>query len=74
MENKEIDTSKIIEEFLVDDIPMLLGKSVEEENIAMMKAADLTEILKSGGQLATDEEYEEAEIEFQRIAQRLMEV
>lgn len=43
-----------------------------KENIETMKAADYTEIIESGGILASDEEYEKAEQEFQIIAQKIM--
>ena len=43
-----------------------------EQNIVQMQTADYVEMLKNGGQLATDEEYAVAENEFQKLARIIM--
>ena len=43
-----------------------------KENIEIMKSADYTEIVENGGTLANTEEYEQAEEEFQLLAQKIM--
>lgn len=43
-----------------------------EKNIMQMQTADIVEINKNGGTLATDEEYAVAENEFQKLARIIM--
>ena len=43
-----------------------------EQNIMQMQTADIVEINKNGGTLATDEEYAVAENEFQKLARIIM--
>lgn len=43
-----------------------------DPNIIQMQTADLVEITKNGGTLATDEEYAVAENEFQKLARIIM--
>lgn len=43
-----------------------------DPNIIQMQTADLVEIIKNGGTLATDEEYAVAESEFQKLARIIM--
>ena len=43
-----------------------------KQNIEMMKSADYVNIIQNGGELASDEEYIEAELEFQQLASIIM--
>ena len=43
-----------------------------KQNIEMMKSADYIDIIQNGGELASDEEYEKAELKFQQLASIIM--
>lgn len=73
MENKQIDTTKRVQEVIVDGIPMMLGKTVEEENIEVMKIADFMSNTQKGTNYnLTDEEYKEAHKELQILMKKQM--
>lgn len=73
MENKEIDLTQTVIELFVDEVPMVLGKTSDVENIEIMKIADLISNTQKGTNYnLTDEEYEEAHKELQVLMKKHM--
>ena len=64
-----IVNSKVI----VNGNEVIIGKTQSQINIERYKQADINRIMQQGGELATDEEYEQAEIEMQQIYSDIME-
>ena len=64
-----IVNSKVI----VNGNEVTIGKTQSQINIERYKQADMNRIMQQGGELATDEEYEQAEIELQSIYKNMME-
>ena len=64
-----IVNSKVI----VNGNEVIIGKTQSQINIERYKQADMNRIMQQGGELATDEEYEQAEIEMQQIYSDIME-
>ena len=64
-----IVNSKVI----VNGNEVTIGKTQSQINIERYKQVDINRIMQQGGELATDEEYEQAEIEMQQIYSDIME-
>ena len=64
-----IVNSKVI----VNGNEVTIGKTQSQINIERYKQADMNRIMQRGGELATDEEYEQAEIKMQQIYSYIME-
>ncbi len=64
-----IVNSKVI----VNGNEVTIGKTQSQINIERYKQADINRIMQQGGELATNEEYEQAEIEMQQIYSDIME-
>ena len=64
-----IVNSKVI----VNGNEVTIGKTQSQINIERYKQADMNRIMQRGGELATDEEYEQAEIKMQQIYSYVME-
>lgn len=65
-------TNNPLYEIIIDGEERELGPTITEKNIERYKQQDLQRISREGGQLATNQEYEEAEIELQQLYKSIM--
>lgn len=65
-------TNNRIYEVIIDGINRELGPDISERNIRMYKFQDQQRIIREGGELASDEEYVEAEKYLQDLYKRIM--